>query len=459
MDREEAFRLLASEKSLFADVLPFDLSKRSDLIIKHKKEVAYICRLLDNYIEDVHRIIDGNLPYSMISHLTYNLIHNLASCLVGLTIYDFLNTSYLLSDNYDDNYKMWEKFSEAAKKIRVVIKKLNELNIYHKDANSGVGNLIPPKNNEKYAVYSLLNLEDELSLINGDGLFNALLYYLEALENKLVTIKTGINNLTDDDFERIYNANYALYVETYWRIEGKNFRHHIESHYFRRRESEIDTLIRLLSDEQYNFEKDGIGEFWRDYSHDKKMLYFEMKRAEVDEEQWRYFFKNICRFEEYEKWIDELEHPNAEVKEYPVSDWDKIFKGAIDVAKVKIIIPDLLPEKISKPHVFVLHKVLEEIDWLQDNADTHFIKWFCEIYGWSSSSNDFKSIDSRLKEHHTLDWDIKTLTSEKISKDYMNLADNIRKEFVDKLDGHTVIQDNKNYYLKPDSYIEHKIKL
>lgn len=453
------YDLLTSEKSLFSDVLPFDLDERSDIIKKHKREVNYICKLLDNYLEDTDRIIGSELPFSMISHLTYNLIHNLVSCLYGLTIYDYLNTSYLLYDNYDDNYEMWDKFREAADDIRSFVNKLKELNVYNIDNNPKILNLTPPDNTEKNAVYSLLNLEHMLSLINGDGLFNALIYYLRALENKLETIKIGINSLTDDDFERIYYANYTLYVENYWPIEGKNFRHHIESHYFRGRDSKIEILNRLLRDEQYDFEKSRIGALWRDYFDDKKTLYFEMRRMKTDEDQWKYFFKYICRFEEYERWIDELEHPNLTEKEYPISDWDKIFKGAIDVAKVKIIIPYLLSDRFSKPKLFVLHKVLEEVDWLQDCADTHFLYWIDQVYEWRSSANDFKSIDSRLKDSHTLDWDINTLTSASVSKNYIDLANKIRREFVLELDGKIVIRDNKNYFLKDDLYIEHKQKL
>ena len=457
MTREEADRLIYSENNLFSDELAFDLEERSDLINKHKDEVAYICKLLGNYIEDVNRIINGRMPSSMVSHLTYNLIHNLVSCLIGLTTYDYLNTSYLLPDNYDDNYILWAKFSESAKVIRILVKKLEDINYYNISIHPGVLNLIPKDNTDKNAVYSLLNLEHTLSLINGEGLFNALLYYMRALEEKLETIKTGINNLTDDDFKRIYYANYALYYETYWVNECKNFRHHIEANYFRGRESKIDVLERLLREEKSDFQRNPTGALWRDYFDDKKKLYFEMRRANLNEDQWKYFFKFICRFEEYEKWIDELEHPQKEGEEFLESEWDKIFNDAIDVKKVKQTLPKLLPKTISITTWYIIYKIFVEIDWLQKNISVHFISWVKDVYGWNFKTEDFKSsVNSELKQQHTLDWNTRTMTSAKIAKDYIDFANSVRNEFVLEMDGKTVKEDNKNYFKKPDLYIKHK---
>ena len=184
-----------------------------------------------------------------------------------------------------------------------------------------------------------------------------------------------------------------------------------------------------------------------------------LKNKSLSDDNWKTYFNAIKRFDEYDKWIDELVHPNVEEKVYPISDWDKIFKIEIDIVKIKSRIPYLLPENISKTHLFVLHKILEEINWLHDERDIHFLKWFNEVYGWTSSAYDFKSIDSRLKESHSLDWNIRTLTSEKISKKYIDLASKIRNEFVVELDGHVVKRDNKKYFIDQECYIEHKKKL
>ena len=458
MDRNKAIKLLTSEKPLFSDVLEFDLEERKELIDKHKNELKYICDLVNHYIKDVAHVLKNGMPKSMISNLTYNLVHNLVSCYVGLTVYDYLQTAYLIDEDYDVNYEMWKDFSLCARRIEKMISNLTDINIFDIGEPSACENLRPLVSTEKRVPLSLLSLQHTLSKMNGESLFVALLDNIRGIESRLETIKMGINNLTDEDFETIYNANYALYVENYWPCEGKNFRHHIEDNYFDKRESKTDTLLKLLRDEKYDFGMTKTGTLWRDYFHDKKSLYFEMRRAQIDEEQWKYFFKEICRFEEYEKWIDELEHPKVLEKEYPESVWDKIFKDNINVKMVKQILPSLLPKKPSITDWFVCHKVIEEIEWFQDDTDTHFILWVKDVYNWPFSTEHFKSVDVRLKEKCSLDWDALTMTAQKKSLLYKNLADKIRKEFV-TMEGRTVKEDNKRYLKRQDSYIEHKKEL
>lgn len=456
MDRNEEIKALSSERPFFSDLLYFDLEERQDLIEKHKNELKYICKLTDNYIKDVAHIMTNRMPASMISNLTYNLTQNLVSCYVGLTYYDYLQTAYLIDEDYDANYEMWENFSQCARKIEKMVSNLIDENVFNLGEPSGCENLRPLVASEKKVPLSLLNLQHMLSKINGESLFVSLLDYIRGIESRLETIKTGINNLTDDDFETIYNANYALYVENYWPNEGKNFRQHIEEHYFRGRGNKIETLEKLLIDEQRDFERDGTGVLWRDYFHDKKMLYFEMRRAKLNEEQWKYFFKRICRFEEYEKWIEELEHPVVEGNEYPESEWDKIFKDAIDVKKVKIVLHKLLPLKTSITTWYIIYKIFVEIDWLQDSISIHFISWVKDVYGWQYKTEDFKnSVNSELKQQHSLDWNTRTMTSAKIAKDNIDFADSVRKEFVIDMEGKTVKKDNKYYFKKPELYISH----
>lgn len=456
MDRNEAIELLSSEKPLFSEVLEFDLEERNDLIVKHKNELNYICDLVNQYIKDVTHVLKNRMPISMISNLTYNLVHNLVSCYVGLTIYDYLQTAYLIDEDYDVNYEMWKNFSQCARKIEKMISNLNDANVFNIDEPSACENLQPLASTEKRVPLSLLNLQHTLSKMNGESLFIALLDNIRGIESRLNTIKMGINNLTDEDFETIYNSNYALYVEAYWPCDGKDFRHHIEEHYFNHRESKIDTLSKLLRDEKFDFGKTQTGTLWRDYFHDKKTLYFEMRKAKIDEKQWKFFFNGICRFEEYEKWIHELEHPQISSNEYPESDWDKIFKDVLDLNKVKQILSSLLNGDFSITNCFIAHKVLEEIDYLQDEMDTHFISWIDSIYGWEFKTRNFKSVNPGFKNVHSLDWTTRTITSAKIAKDYIDLAKKIRNVFVLEMDGKNVIRDNKYYFKKDNLYIKHK---
>jgi 3-deoxy-D-arabino-heptulosonate 7-phosphate (DAHP) synthase class II len=102
--------------------------------------------------------------------------------------------------------------------------------------------------------------------------------------------------------------------------------------------------------------------------------------------------------------------------------------------------------------------VLEEIEWLQDEMDTHFISWVDDVYGWPNKARNFKSILSELKSTHTLDWNARTITSSSIALEYKKLADKIRSHFV-TMNGRVVSADNTVYFKRPDLYIEHKKKL
>ena len=279
------------------DTLIFGLEERSKLINRHKTELLYVCKQLRSFKRDVEHIIDGKLPLSMISNLAYNLANNLVSCYIGLAIYAYPTTYYLLSDNYSDNYRLWILFSKYSKDVEILLEKLEDENIFNIDEIVVIENMIPPTNKHKNAIRSLLNLEHMLSKMNGYGLFHALVHYLRAIEDRLERIKTDRNNLKDDNFEAIYTANYNYYKEHYWPIELQRFRPHIEEHYFRRSRDKVETLVNLLFDDKHQFEQDGTGALWRDFFHDKKTLYFEMRKANLNEEQWKYFFKNIFRFE------------------------------------------------------------------------------------------------------------------------------------------------------------------
>lgn len=305
---EEA-AVFKSEKLLFTQGnLAFSLEERSKLIDQHTKELLYICRQLKSFKNDVEHIMKGRMPKSMISNITFNLVHNLVSCYLGLTVYEYLTTAYLLSDNYNDNYRLWKIYTRYSKEVEDLITNLEKENVFNLDEYAYIENLIPLSNTQKNPIRSLLNLEHLLSMINGEGLFHALIYYIRSIGNRLERLKIGLNDLTDDDFKTIYIANYNYYKEKYWPSEVTKFRQHIEENYFRRNHDKIEVLEKLLWDDKLQFRQDGTGRLWRDYFMDKKQLYFEMRRASLDNEQWKYFFYNLCRFEEYEKWIEEIQN-------------------------------------------------------------------------------------------------------------------------------------------------------
>lgn len=457
MEKIEESAVFNSEKILFTSgSLEFGLEERSVMIEHHRTELIYICRQLKSFKKDVEHIILSRMPLSMVSNIAYNLVHNLVSCYVGLTIYEYLTTAYLLSENYNDNYRLWKIYTKYAKEVEDLIANLEEENVFNIGEEAAVENLITSSNSQKHAVRSLLNLEHLLSKINGEGLFHALIHYLRAIGNRLEKIKIGLNNLTDEDFETIYTANYNFYKKEYWPSEVIKFRHFIEEYYFRRNHDKVEILEKLLWDDKFQFKQDGTGRLWKDYFDDKKKLYFEMRRAGLNDDQWKYFFKNICCFEEYEKWIDELEHPVIDGVVFPDSKFDKIFNDAIDVKKVKLALHRLLPTEITITTWYIIFKIFVEIDWLQDRISTHYITWVKDVYGWNFKTENFRtSVNSELKQQHTLDWNIGTMTSGKIVNDYISFANSVRNEFVLEMDGKTVKEDNTYYFKKLELYIKH----
>ena len=347
--------------------LEFNLEERRDFISDHNEEMAYICKRLSQYIEDVKHTLELNSSHSIVAHHTYNLVLDLAKASTSLTIYDYLYASYLLGEDYDKNYNNWLDFSNKAKPIKQLIQNLIKENYFNEtDETFHLDDIVPPTNPFVNAKRSLAILECKVSILNGEGLLSALFYYLNAMEDWLNRFKMGSYEVKDDDFEKIYAANYELYKKQYWVIDGASFRQHIRDNYFRPNKSQIEVLEEQLNYEKRDFSSNKTGSLWRDFFIDKKQLYFEMRRAELDDEQWKYFFKNICRFEEYKRWIEELKTPpesneNRQKRERLLNS-NSIFN--LDAAR---------PKKVD---ILLLYKFI----------DTHFMpirfvyEWFALFY-------------------------------------------------------------------------------
>lgn len=121
----------------------------------------------------------------------------------------------------------------------------------------------------------------------------------------------------------------------------------------------------------------------------------------------------------------------------PVSTLDTIFHRALNIAKVKKAIEQIVIMKgeegkyrLSVKQAFVLHKVLEEICWLDDDTDTKFIEWFGDVYGWPWKARDFKSVLAPFKHSHSTTWGADTVKDRQTGRDYRELADYVRSQFV-----------------------------
>ena len=153
---------------------------------------------------------------------------------------------------------------------------------------------------------------------------------------------------------------------------------------------------------------------------------------------------------------------------YTLSPLDSIFHKALNLVKVKKAIQDIIIMKgeegkfrLSVKQTFILHKVLEEIDWLDDDTDTTFIQWYDDVYKWPWKTRDFKSVLSNFKHTHSLTWDENTVNDANTGREYRDFANYVRSQFVD-IDASGKITD-KQEFLKLGSdgkpmYIGHDLR-
>lgn len=437
--------------------LEYSLEDRKEKMAQDIEALRRFYQQIARFPDDVKVNIKFHFSRAIISQQIYKMYTDLIQVGVCLLEYSYLNSQYLVAENYDDIYTIWDDYRDGIDNTIKTIHQLEETNFFYETKTEGSEvQYIRNSDDAKEVIFPAIEDGHKQFAVNGNAFLHLLYKSLTGTWGILEQVKNGSLFFLDKEFDSIYEANYLLYKKEYWSNEGRNFRQHIEANYFRGKKPRVDLLEELLKDEQRDFEHCETGLIWRDYFLDKKDLYFKMKNGGVDETQWKYFFHHICRFEEFEKWIDELEHPHVEEKEYPESDWDKIFKDTIDVKKVKAALPGLLPDKPSIPNWYVVHKILEEINWLQDVIDTHFISWVKDVYGWDFQTTHFKSVNSALKKAHSLDWNVRTMTAANVVEDHMALANKIRSEFVKKMEGKIVKEDNTYYFKKPDLYIAHE---
>lgn len=140
---------------------------------------------------------------------------------------------------------------------------------------------------------------------------------------------------------------------------------------------------------------------------------------------------------------EELEKEFAEVQEVkddnvlPLSPLDSIFHRALNVARVKEAIRQIIITRgeagryrLSLKQWFVVHKVLEEIGWLDDDTDTRFIEWIRQVFQYEGKTCDFKSVKSEFKHSHSSTWGPDTVKDRQTGREYRGLADYVRSQFV-----------------------------
>ena len=155
-------------------------------------------------------------------------------------------------------------------------------------------------------------------------------------------------------------------------------------------------------------------------------------------------------------------------KAYPLSTLDSIFHKALNIVRVKKAIQDIIIKKgeegksrLSIKQAFILHKVLEEIDWLDDDTDTKFIQWYDDVYKWPWKTRDFKAVLSPFKNTPSTKWNENTVKDANTGREYRDFANYVRSQFVD-IDANGKITD-KQEFLKLGSdgkpmYIGHDLR-
>lgn len=129
--------------------------------------------------------------------------------------------------------------------------------------------------------------------------------------------------------------------------------------------------------------------------------------------------------------------PAGGVDAWPASPLDGIFHKAVNTERVKAAIGRLAAEKgweqgsrLSLKQWFIVHKVLEEIDWFDDTTDRRFIMWVDDVFGWSWKTRDFKSVLPDFKRTHSTAWNENTVNDPGTGRAYRCFADEVRGVFV-----------------------------
>ena len=213
--------------------------------------------------------------------------------------------------------------------------------------------------------------------------------------------------------------------------------------------------------------------------------------SEEEEERFFYLLDEICIITdilkgnaakywlnvEYEHMAESPEAPIAVQEEIvmseqsallPSSSLDSIFHKALNLAKVKKAIQDIIIMKgeegkfrLSVKQTFILHKVLEEIDWLDDDTDTTFIQWYDDVYKWPWKTRNFKAVLSPFKNTPSASWNENTVKDANTGREYRDFANYVRNLFVE-IDANGKITD-KQEFLKLGSdgkpmYIGHDLR-
>lgn len=282
-----------------------------------QSEMKHVISLVDHYHKEVKYILDNNLSSSAISHLTFSLASHLVRTVQNAKVYKKMVTLYLLDDCYDTNHEIFIKFKSVSEECLRVMVNIRELNVFSFDddeKNDVTQNrfFIEGFSNDSFSLYELRK-EIDLSQLNGMQLLNVLYTAISAIANLLIDIKNNSIYFSIGEFGLIFQANYRLFEKCYWPNLYNSF---ISLHNYPYKDITVKSLKEILQEEIRQFTATPVGQLWRNYGNNDGEFALKLKNMNLSDVQWHFVFSNLVRFNEYKKWIYELENP-------PESDEDK----------------------------------------------------------------------------------------------------------------------------------------
>ena len=360
---------------------------------QYDMEIEYTMMQMRHYLEDVQHVREQNMDIAIISHLTYNLNHQLLQCYHRSEEFYGATYLFLTGDDDDKNYKYLEDFQKYGNDIKKLIDNFDQISLFeiyqsrktivYKHPILEIG--IEGKHS------SLLKLERELAYMNGVQLVKCLVYLIDFVEKRLVSIKEGCMFEPDEELEYIYDLNYVYYSDNYWNQE--HFRNRVETNELL---GEVTTegLTLYYREVVRDFKSNKIGEAWDANYDNKGQIAYELVRLSINSDQWEYFFKNIFAIEELRRWIQELKTPKKPIR-------------GLKAFVVKPEIADVVVDKITS-YVNVENRpkpIVRPIRAAMDSGVMHRPSWdaFVEEYGSNkiSSKTSFSDYTNPEKEHYT----------------------------------------------------------
>lgn len=275
--------------------------------------------------------------------------------------------------------------------------------------------------------------------------------YLLEIMNMLHATLTGDRT---EALTLLYVQAEARYKTNIWdTLERKRYLKHLQNtKYPWGYEPTVEQLRTLYADTFNVFSQSKLGKVYDEFHDTEPMaLAIGISQTNCSTDELNEYFKQIHRlrelriladkkekgmsiFAEDEKLPDNLEKE----KNYPASTHDCIFNKAIDVDKVKAVINNIIDKKgkegsfrLSVKWWFVVHRVLEEIDWLDDQQDTKFVLWVGDVYEWKWKERGFQSVLPGFKHTHSMKWNADTVKNRNTGLLYKEFADYVRGQFVD----------------------------